>query len=604
LAVCDQAQAQVTGASVPASKQSGAAPQYTIHTQVPLTILDVVVTDSKGKPVHGLKPSDFTLLEDKKVMTPQSFEEYRSAPLSPTAPVLPKLNLGPNVFTNYTEKSQNGPLNVLVLDALNTPVANQADVQRQMLEFVQKMPEGSRIAIFGLSSRLFMLQGFTADPALLKAALTGKKNLPKKSALLATPQDAQDQQDQLDSIATMGDGPEIQQLLGLVQQFQAMLNTQQTSQRVAYTLAALDSLGRYLAGMSGRKNLIWFSGSFPLNILPGDGPSSTPFSSDFQDDVRATTSLLSRAQVAVYPIDARGLFISGAILTGDTPIIGSSRRRGAILNANQQFVVQTAAGNATMDVLADQTGGKAFRNSNDLAGEVQEAIDIGSNYYTIAYTPADQTYKPAYHKIHVNVDQLGLHLTYRPGYFMDASGKTAAPQGQAQSGTQTTRPSAMRAAMVRGSATPTQIIFETQVVPAAGTEDTLPPSNKPIAAIMKPPYRRYTVYYVADVSNMAFATNPDGSSRGDVEFAAVVYNADGETINAQTSPLHASIPAADFQSMLKSGMQVNLNIDVPVKGEYYLRVGVHDFTSDHVGAVEIPLSSIHTEPVAVVTPGK
>jgi hypothetical protein len=146
------------------------------------------------------------VLEDKKVMTPQSFEEYRSAPLSPSAPVQPKLDLGPNVFTNYTVKPQNGPLNVLVLDALNTPVANQADVQRQMLEFVKTMPEGSRIAIFGLSTRLFMLQGFTADSALLKAALTGKKNLPKKSALLATPQDAQDQQDQLDSIAAMGDG--------------------------------------------------------------------------------------------------------------------------------------------------------------------------------------------------------------------------------------------------------------------------------------------------------------------------------------------------------------------------------------------------------------
>jgi hypothetical protein len=66
--------------------------------------------------------------------------------------------------------------------------------------------------------------------------------------------------------------------------------------------------------MSGRKNLIWFSGSFPLNILPDPEQAVfgvNPFSvDDFQDDVRATTSLLSRAQVAVYPIDARGVFIS------------------------------------------------------------------------------------------------------------------------------------------------------------------------------------------------------------------------------------------------------------------------------------------------------
>jgi hypothetical protein len=206
---------------------------------------------------------------------------------------------------------------------------------------------------------------------------------------------------------------------------------------------------------------------------------------------------------------------------------------------------------------------------------VQEAIDIGSNYYTIAYAPVDRSSSSAYRKIHVDVDQPGLHLTYRPGYYMDSSGKSAtpqgfaAPQGQAQNGAQATRPSAMRAAMVRGSATPTQIIFKTQVVPSAGTEDTLPPGNKPITAMMKPPYRHYTVYYLADISNIAFATAADGSRRGNIEFAAVAFNADGDVINAQTSPLHANIPAADFQTILKSGMQVNLNIDVPAKGEYY-----------------------------------
>jgi VWFA-related protein len=564
----------------------------------------VVVTDSKGKPVHGLKQSDFTVLEDGQKMTPQSFEEHRSEPLSPSAPVQPKMDLGPNVFTNLTVMPQNGPLNVLVLDALNTPVANQTDVQRQMLEFVKTMPAGSRLAIFGLSTRLFMLQGFTSDSELLKAALTGKKNLPKKSPLLATPQDAQDQQDQLDSIAAMGDGTEIQRLQGLVEQFQTLLNSQQTSQRVAYTLAALDSLGRYLAGMPGRKNLIWFSGSFPLNILPDPeqairGVNPFPSMRDYEDDVRATTSLLSRAQVAVYPIDARGVLNSPTI-SADNRTIGNPGTRG-VQGANKQFVNQTVAEDSAMDVLAEQTGGKAFRNSNDLVGQVEEAIDNGSNYYTIAYAPVDRSSSSAYRKIHVDVDQPGLHLTYRPGYYMDSSGKSAtpqgfaAPQGQAQNGAQATRPSAMRAAMVRGSATPTQIIFKTQVVPSAGTEDTLPPGNKPITAMMKPPYRHYTVYYLADISNIAFATAADGSRRGNIEFAAVAFNADGDVINAQTSPLHANIPAADFQTILKSGMQVNLNIDVPAKGEYYLRLGIHDFTSDHVGALEIPLSTLQPE---------
>ncbi|HEY4381275.1 MAG TPA: hypothetical protein VGN01_13070, partial [Acidobacteriaceae bacterium] len=85
-------------------------PQYTIRARVPLTVVDVTVTDAKGHPVHGLQQSDFTLLEDNQRMHPNSFEEHRSDQ-SPATPPTP-LNLPPNTFTNAAPAVPNAaPIN-------------------------------------------------------------------------------------------------------------------------------------------------------------------------------------------------------------------------------------------------------------------------------------------------------------------------------------------------------------------------------------------------------------------------------------------------------------------------------------------------------------
>ena len=105
--------------------QTTGQPQYTLRARVPLTILDVVVTDSKGLPVHGLKQSDFTVLEDNLPMKPNSFEEHRpdDAPPPPRAdPTLP-----PNTFTNTAPPSANRPLNILLLRLAQHPHSSPGD---------------------------------------------------------------------------------------------------------------------------------------------------------------------------------------------------------------------------------------------------------------------------------------------------------------------------------------------------------------------------------------------------------------------------------------------------------------------------------------------
>ncbi len=163
-------------AQTPPAAQSGTTPQTsqssvaTLHSGTQLVIVDVVVTGKDRKPVHGLKASDFTLTEEGVPQVVKHFEEHTAltpaeATKFPSMPTFP-----PGIFSNYTPEPVNGAVNLLLLDALNTPVKDQMFVRQQLLAFLNNAPPGTRIAIFGLSTQLTILQGFTSDPAVLKAA--------------------------------------------------------------------------------------------------------------------------------------------------------------------------------------------------------------------------------------------------------------------------------------------------------------------------------------------------------------------------------------------------------------------------------------------------
>ena len=331
--------------------QEAAPPQYTIRTRVPLTILDVEVTDAKGNPVHGLQQSDFTILEDNKEMQPNSFEEHRSDEPQPT-PI--KQVLPANTFTNFTPNPPKaGPINILLLDSLNTPAQAQQQVTQRMLDFVDKMKPGTQVAVFRLTTHLTILQGFTSDHGMLKAALNGKSNS-AVPVLFA---------DDGESLAT----------------------------RAEYTSRPCAQIARYLSGMPGRKNLIWLSGLFPL-AWPDPIYGARPVY-DVTEEMKSANDLLARAHVAINSIDSRGL--------------QADNNRNRLLKAEQY----------NMQLMAEQTGGSATYTSNDFVGAVEQAIDSGSNYYTISYTPTNQKLDTRYRTISVKVDQPNMHLDYRNGYY-------------------------------------------------------------------------------------------------------------------------------------------------------------------------------------------
>jgi len=283
------------------SAQPPAAP--TIQTRTNLVIEDVVVTDRRGNPISGLKASDFALTEKGAPQQIRTFDEHTA---QPPAPATPPLDLPPGVFTNYNPIPPSPALNVLLLDTLNTPLQDQAYLRLQLLKYIRTAPPNQRLAIFGLTTHLILLQGFTADPAILRAAID-RKSL-RASQLLDNPTTGapnEQTSDTLNDIAAAAgpqQGAAIAQTAAIFRQFEAETGIFQLQLRARYTLEALGALARYLAVLPGRKNILWFSGSFPLSVFP-DTSLSDPFraTADLSSDLRNTANILTRAQVAVYP---------------------------------------------------------------------------------------------------------------------------------------------------------------------------------------------------------------------------------------------------------------------------------------------------------------
>ena len=595
-----------TSAQAPQSSPSSVA---TLHSGTQLVVVDVVVTDKNQKPVHGLKISDFTLTEENAPQTVKHFEEHSALTAADATkfPALPKMP--PGVFTNYNPEPVNGAVNVLLFDVLNTPVTSQTYVRQQLLAYLNSAPPGARIAIFGLTTHLTILQGFTSDPALLKAVASSRSG--KTSPLL---QDAVGgsgiQNSTSDDLEDMG-APAA--MVANLRQFEAETQSYQTQLRVKYTLDAMNQLAHYLSSIPGRKNLIWFSGSFPISILP-DPSITDPFAvaANSEGEFRDTVNLLARSQVAVYPIDARGLVSSPVYDAATTRNYGRNPQR--ITQDQNKFFSDTADEHSTMSAMAEATGGHAFYNTNGLTQAVATAIDDGSNFYTLTYTPANPVRDGKFRKIKVQLARQGLNLSYRHGYYADDPDKgPPALQSQPTQSSVTdaavtaAAPNAlenMRVAMMRGSPTPTDILLKAAVYPvgpSTQTENT-PAQNNILADKVHGPFRRYKISYAINPSDITFVRAADGKINANFELAVFLFNPEGLIVNRLVTDVHIASTLDEIRKHVAQGIQYQQEVSAPASGEYFFRIVVHDLTRDHFGAVEVATSEVKNLPPPTAPP--
>jgi VWFA-related protein len=484
---------------------------------------------------------------------------------------------------------------------------DQADVRQQMLAYLKSVPPGTRIAIFGLTSRLLVLQSFTSDPEVLKAVMT--QGIAKASPLL---DDAVGgggvQNSQADDMEDNGGDPST---VANLRQFEAQTETFQLQLRAQFTLDALNDLARYLAGIPGRKNLIWFSGSFPVNILPDiTGTLPDPFAAmaSSEDEFRETVTLLARSQVAVYPIDARGLFNSPVFDASTNRNYGGATGNARMRQDQTKFFTNTNEEHNTMQAMADATGGRAFVDTNGLTKAVATAIDEGSNFYTLTYTPPDYAPDGKFRKIKVEVDHQGINLAYRRGYYADPPGlapggsHSTIPDAAVANAGGTTSQQTLHAAMMRGAPLPTEILLKVAVSPsgpATQTEDKVAPGNMPDEKT-KGPFRRYDVGYAISPSDILFRKTSDGKVHADFDLIVFVFNPNGALVNSLSAPVRIAANLDDVKKAAAHGLLYNLQVSAPARGEYFFRIAVRDLQRERYGAVEVATSQVRNLPPATV----
>ncbi len=379
---------------------SKTAPGATVSVTTRLVQIAVVVHDKNGKPVRGLARGEFTVLDQG---VPQSIAHFSEIAEQPPAPS--PAPLAPNVFSNRFEDIGPAPANavVLLLDALNTRSEDLFYARLQTNKFLQQLSSPTPVAVYALRPRLQILHEFTVDRTLSLRALE-RFSAATSGELTGSVEEAPDAQ-----VAGQA-AQSYQEFLDRAREMNAAMNRRYEIRRVEETVTALNEIAYHLSGVPGRKSLIWISAGFPISVgLDGNlimsrltGPQS--FSPLIEKAARALTS----SNIAIYPVDARGLMT----YSGFHASIHSSRP-----DEPPSLTTITAGEMATMDTLAEKTGGRAFYNSNDIAGALAKSSADGQTSYLLDFYPTHGKWDGSFHPIQVLVHRPGVHVRSRRGYY-------------------------------------------------------------------------------------------------------------------------------------------------------------------------------------------
>jgi len=571
-----------------ASPTKDAGNKTTINTTVRQVLLDVVVTDGKNHPVTGLQQEDFSLLEDGEPRKLVFFEAHAASSnalaVKPSeAPTLP-----PNTFGNSFPASDKLPLNVLLYDLLNTPTDDQPFAHKEVLKFLLNRPTGGRFAIFVLADTLHLLQGFTDDDRQLVGAMHRKEASPHSPAMRGSSDDFVDPSEQLSGNALFANNPLAQALLDRMGHIEALRRNYFLRRRVGLTIAAFSEIAQFLGGFPGRKNLIWLSGSFPVNIFPSSTDPLDPFGTamNYTSDLRQVADLFTVGQVAVYPVDIRGLAVDPLFAAANSQ---TYRTNAAFLQAHANFLAQIAAEQGTMDQIADDSGGHAFYNTNGLAKAIATSIEDGANYYMLAYTPSNTNFDGRLRKIRVQLTKNSYYLAYRHSYLADdsvaAKSANKAPVERLQ------------AALRRGMALAHELVFEAHVAllgqpRKASKAEIAQLSPFPAFARRKKwdgaQIQRYAVDYVFPSPGFSLETAPNGTLRGRLELLFGAYDSNDQTMFGDRTPAERAFTLKSADEAQRGGYHMRQVLEVP-SGAAWFRLAVRDVIGDRLGSIEVPL---------------
>jgi VWFA-related protein len=475
-----------------------------------LVVLDVVASDKSGKPIDNLTAADFQVYEDGRLQRIRSVEP-------PSAHVLPPTSEAANTVFDPAKPASFGqsPVDVLVLDQLNTHFADSAFARSSLHDFLSTQPAVLRQPTTLLSvydNHFKQLQGFTRDRDALLHALGAA---PTEYAW------------RLELNGKADHGP---------------------IERLDQSLRALEEMAQSYARIPGRKNLIWVGGGFP-SMDPeqlGDHDMKT-----VKDAMHHVTNVLLNSRVTLYAVDPT------TTAMGMTEIIDASQMSFA------QYAGDSLAGGTDpfgatedFDTLGPMTGGRVIRARNDVARLIGESVDLGANFYTIAYTPSSNSDASAnLRRIQVVCLQPGITTATRNGYYAGAEKPEDA----------------------LADATYDLTTAAETMVPLNGLHITAEPDTVAGA------------YHVrVTVPSLTWKPKPDGGASASVYVMAVSLNNAGKmmahTVHAMTSNAR---PGANLADESKSTDFLFLATPAPKAAK--LRFIVRDSASGRMGSVDLPV---------------
>ncbi len=525
-------------------------PAPVFKSRADLVLVPVIVRGKHGEHVPGLTANDFRVEDNGTAEKLALVEEIASDTTTPQ-PVVPMEGVFTNQFVNPQQPKQ---LVIIALDLVNTPAMEMQAARKAVLKFLAtKIKQNQVVGLVTIEpGGVRLLHAFTSSAIVLSEAL---QRVTGVSATPAVPGGGAGQQ--LSSAQEREVGTTVSGLTAMmaqarrqIQQATARTAAARRDQGVKSTLESLQIISSWVAGIPGRKVLVWVTGSVPF-IIQSDTADLGP--NDYYRSMKA----LSDANVSVYPVDARGLFntdfeAQSGVYMGTGGDVYEQAVRGQIpsipRNLTDHFV---------MNDFAQATGGLALYNRNDIEKMLETVAADSAKYYMLSYYLRHRT--PGWHKLKVSVNRSGVTTRARSGFYVTRLEPEAQAVRQAEENTAVLSPleyTALPLTLRWTTTTPAEVKrkvrFEVSIPPTAGLVDEA----------------EHNVL--------------------DLDFIAVATAASGETAGRSAHHLHSTLEPAAVQQIEANGMTYVSDLEV-TPGEYAVRVVVRDNFTGRLGSVTAPL---------------
>lgn len=519
-----------------------------------LVQVDAVVTDKNGKVVTDLKPDEVQIFEDGKPqkLTHFAYNVTGTETANRTAKLLAtgKSNeVAPPVAPERLKRDNVHRTIAIVVDDLGLAFESISFVRRALKKFVdEQMQPTDLVAIIRTGGGMGALQQFSSDKRQLYAAIERVKWNPMGRA-------------------GVGAYPAIKPApLSIPGEAAPRLQTAEAFREEVFsvgTLGAINYVVKGLREMPGRKSILLLSDGLMM-FNPGD-PNRTD---RVREALESLNDLANRASVVIYTMDPRGLDPLGLQAMDNVGVTSAGLRANprAIQDKvalRRESFVESQNG---LNYLAQQTGGIAIRNTNDLSGGIQRVLEDQRGYYLIGYRPEESTFdeksgRRKFHHLSLKVTRPGKYdVRMRNGFYgvsdeeINPAQKTAAQR------------------LVNAISSP----FGSSGVHLQLT--SLFANDATNGSFMRS-------FLHIDVRDLTFKDGPGQTHECVFDVLAMTFGDNGVPVDYTGQTYTLQLPEAEYRRAMQQGLVYNVTVPIKKHGAYQFRMALRDTATDRVGSV-------------------